>query len=882
MKTSKKRSPTNEKNEEKEVQDIGTRAADWASQSLIVFLKNLNAGVWVIDEDTGEILFANHHAQNMFGEEGDMEGEDAACLPSALPAPYRRIREFLDHRSLDVWEYPFIVGGFELAVQDMEIVWLDGRKARLKIARDVTDTHRIEEALIESEARFRATLDNAAHAIVLTDDSGRFTQVNKAWENMFGYTAEEARKLTFLDVTHPDFRDVSQEKLLAVVNGELDFYRIEKQYIRKDGSIFWGDLGVTPVHVLDRRVGAAVGVIADITDRKRMEETLKENEARYRATLDNLAQSVTLTDDTGKFTHVNDAFEPMFGYTPEEAKHLTHLEITHPDDVDLSCEKLQAVVRGEIDFYRLEKRYIRKDGSVFWGDLTCTPVVSLDRSVAAAVAVIVDITEQKMIQGELRKSRDMLELRVAERTEELAAANSELLDQMAERARVQEALRLSEERLRAIFETARDCIFIKDRELHYTLVNPAMERMLELAASDIMQLRDNELFGHGAGDYLRQLDRRVLAGEIIEAEHTRPVKGVPMTFLEIRAPMRNETGEIVGICGISRNITERTKGIFKEVLADKVRSSIMHGTLAEARMAARTDIIILLVGESGAGKDHLASFIHNNSPRASGPFYAINCAAIPSDLAESELFGHEPGAFTGANRKKRGLLELAEGGTLLLNEVGELPLHLQAKLLTFLDSRSFTRVGGEKPVTVSARLVAATNRNLEEDVAHSRFRADLFYRLNVLAIRVPSLRERIEDLPELAKIIIAKLEQELQLHKRAFVADEDMATLCAYHWPGNIRELRNVLERALIVSPGPRLEFDFFQTKASTLPSRPCTFDFPPKSSYSHAVAEFKRHLLMEALANSKGNKQEASRLLGITRHALRRQLERVGLHASE
>ncbi len=402
-----------------------------------------------------------------------------------------------------------------------------------------------------------------------------------------------------------------------------------------------------------------------------------------------------------------------------------------------------------------------------------------------------------------------------------------------------------------------------------------MERLLELPAPEIMRLSDEDLFGRDASGYLHQLDRRVLTGEVIETEHSRPVKGVPLTFLDIRAPMHNERGEIVGICGISRNVTERTKPTSKEITVAHVNSTLMHATLAEARMAARTDIILLLTGESGAGKDHLASFVHDNSRRAGGPFYSINCAAIPPELAESELFGHEQGAFTGANRRKRGLLELAEGGTLLLNEIGELPLHLQAKLLTFLDNRSFTRVGGEKPITVSARLLAATNRNLEEEVAKSRFRADLFYRINVLCIKVPPLRERTEDLPMLARVIIDKLEQELQLPKGAFIADEDMPMLRAYGWPGNIRELRNVLERALIVSPGPRLRFDFVQTAAPAPAER--AVHSPSTRSYADEVAAFKRKLLQDALDKAGGNKQKACRILGITRHALRRQLEKLG-----
>ncbi len=759
-----------------------------------------------------------------------------------------------------------------------KIPWLNNTFATLTILKDVSEIHQTKDALRDSEAKLTAIIDNAAQAIVLTDDNGAFTLVNPAFEEMFGYTAEEAFQLTHLDVTHPDFVDTSRDKLQSIVQGDLQCYRMEKQYVRKDESVFWGDLSVTPVRSLDRRVGAAVGVIGDITERKRAEEALRESEARFRATLDNLAQTVTLTDANGKFTHVNAAWEKMMGYTAEEAKNLTHLDITHPDDVDVSNEKLQAVVRGDLDSYRLEKRYVRKDGSVFWGDLTCTPVRTLDRTVGAAVAVIVDISNRKQAQEELQRSHDALETGVAERTKELAIANQELINEIAERARAQEALKLSEERFRAIFETAKDCIFIKNRSLQYTLVNPAMESLLELPAAEIMRLRDIELYGMEDGDYLHRLDMRVLTGESIETEHTRTIRGIPMTFLDIRAPMKDESDRIIGICGISRNITERKDVPHRALTMQESQSPVMRSTFAEALMAAKTDIIILLTGESGAGKDHLASFIHKRSRRAGGPFYAINCAAIPPELAESELFGHESGAFTGANRRKRGLLELAEGGTLLLNEIGELPNHIQAKLLTFLDTRSFTRVGGEKSITVSARLIAATNRDLNEEVAQGRFRLDLYYRLNVLSIRVPPLRDRSEDIPTLVEQILHQLAGELQLPRPPGIHDDDMAKLCAYKWPGNVRELRNVLERSLIVSEGPLLRFDFLDGRTTECEMGSWTVCFPPKPSLVEVMTDLKRNIILEALSRCSGNKQEAARILGVSRYALRRRMLAVGL----
>ncbi len=231
-----------------------------------------------------------------------------------------------------------------------------------------------------------------------------------------------------------------------------------------------------------------------------------------------------------------------------------------------------------------------------------------------SAAIIVDISDRKKAEEDLKRAHDELERRVTERTPELASANRELLKEIAERTKAQQALKRSQERFRAIFDTAKDCIFIKNQNLRYTLVNPSMELLLELPASEIMKRRDEELFGIGAANYLHQLDLGVLAGEIIEAEHTRPIKESPRHFWIFARPMRNEHGQIVGVCGISRNITERTKtGLTKEIAIEDGPSTIMRLTLAEARMAAKTDIIILLTGESGSGKDHLARFIHENS-----------------------------------------------------------------------------------------------------------------------------------------------------------------------------------------------------------------------------------------------------------------------------
>jgi PAS domain S-box-containing protein len=725
---------------------------------------------------------------------------------------------------------------------------------------------------------YKVFFDHAPQAFATFVTPGRISEVNSAFESVFGYSTKEAVGLTIRDIVAPDDLRIMEQNVAGLFLGEIDHFRMERPYRRKDGSFFWGDLTLTAIPEPGKRAEMAVAIIADVTERKRAQEAMQEREAAINALYDKAAQAIASTDDKGRFIEVNPAFERMFGYSRSEALELTHLNITDPEFVQISREKASALFRRELDSYRLEKRYFRKDGSAFWGDASIAAIHRPDNRVQS-VAIIVDISDRKRAEEALQRAHDELELRVLERTAELAETNEKLKEEIARRARAQEALKESEERLRAIFETAKDCIFIKDRNLRYTLINPAMEALMEVPAAEIMKQTDDELFGIQAGNYLRELDLRVLSGDVIETEQTRPVRGVPITFLDVRAPMRNAFGEIVGICGISRNITERAKTAAPiKAAVDEVPSSIMRSALAEALMAAKTDVIVLLTGESGTGKDHLARYIHHHSKRASGPFYAVNCAAIPADLAESELFGHEPGAFTGAKRKKRGLLELAEGGTLLLNEIGELPLHLQAKLLTFLDTRSFTRVGGETEVTVSARLIAATNKYLEEEVAGGRFREDLYYRLNVLSIRVPPLRNRTEDLPILVGQIVSQLAEELQLPVMPLVISDDMEKLTKYEWPGNVRELRNVLERAVIVSDGPQLKFDFLESDASDGAGSSWTVNFPPLPSLVHVITDMRRNLISEALSRARGNKQQASRLLGVSRFVLRRQMKTLNI----
>jgi transcriptional regulator with PAS, ATPase and Fis domain len=290
------------------------------------------------------------------------------------------------------------------------------------------------------------------------------------------------------------------------------------------------------------------------------------------------------------------------------------------------------------------------------------------------------------------------------------------------------------------------------------------------------------------------------------------------------------------------------------------------------RIAASPATTVLLTGDTGTGKDLAAKAIHYNSDRASKPFVNITCSALPEQLLESELFGHERGAFTDARQQKRGLLETADGGTVFLDEIGEMMPGLQAKLLRFLEERTFKRVGGLADIRVDVRVVAATNRDLEDQVKAGRFREDLFYRLQVMPVVLPPLRERTGDIPLLVKHYIERYNREFRKHVRGLLP-EAQTLLNQYRWPGNVRELRNAIERAMLLADRAWLGAEDFATLSRNTSSAP--FRLPPEGVN---LEEVERQLLVQALERAGGNQTQAGCLLGINRDQVRYRIEKFGI----
>jgi two-component system response regulator AtoC len=311
------------------------------------------------------------------------------------------------------------------------------------------------------------------------------------------------------------------------------------------------------------------------------------------------------------------------------------------------------------------------------------------------------------------------------------------------------------------------------------------------------------------------------------------------------------------------------------------RSDGMQNVFKKVAQVAPLPTTVLIMGESGTGKELIARALHYQSPRASRPMTALNCAAIPEALIESELFGHERGAFTGADRQKHGLFESADKGTIFLDEIGELQPAMQAKLLRVLESGEFIRVGGQAPISVDVRIIAATNRKLEEAIEDGSFRQDLYYRLNVVALELPPLRERREDLTLLMTHFITSKASELGVDERQF-APETIERLLRYRWPGNVRELENLIERLLVLSaPGPVSPDELPASLSKDLPQHDQTARrevLTGEKSLSDAVDEFERGVIQEALHQAEFNQTRAAEILGTTRRILKYRMDKLDI----
>jgi two-component system, NtrC family, response regulator AtoC len=433
--------------------------------------------------------------------------------------------------------------------------------------------------------------------------------------------------------------------------------------------------------------------------------------------------------------------------------------------------------------------------------------------------------------------------------------------------------------LESVFDQLSDALILYDPEFRITGVNRSAEKLFGMSSDELLGKHCQEIFKcslcePGCG-VLVGLNQPPSAPNCTVRLHTD--NGMERLVVMRTNQMYDEAGDLTGVVATIKDITEEAAPQKREVIGDS-------GPMREVmnfvrRVAASEATTILLEGENGTGKDLIAKTLHYQSLRQAEPFIAINCAAIPETLLESELFGYEKGAFTDAKAQKRGIFELADKGTLFLDEIGEIPTMLQAKLLRVLEDQTFRRLGGLKDIHLDLRVVAATNKNLREAVKEGAFRQDLYFRLNVIQIHIPPMRERTEDILPLTTFFIEHYNKKFKRNIEG-VSDGAARLLLSHDWPGNVRELRNAIERAMIleessVISAASLPMAISRPESNGTPNSMTPVEIPTDGL---SLEDNERSLLAKALEKTAGNQTQAARLLRITRDTLRYKMKKFNL----
>lgn len=510
-------------------------------------------------------------------------------------------------------------------------------------------------------------------------------------------------------------------------------------------------------------------------------------------------------------------------------------------------------------------------------------------------------------EAALREAHDELERKVEERTAELQEANAALKEEIEERKRAERALRESQERLSRIIDSAIDAIISVKPNLEITLFNAAAEEIFQCSADEagcrtldmfltdsfealVRRHVDRHQEDAEEGDTVPPTDCRYLAAP--EGLHARRKGGetfpVEATLCPVRLPDEDQYLLILRDIDELRQAEEELEQLESEktYLQEELKSEYnfdeivgtsepMQEVFDAIEQVADTGTTVLVTGETGTGKELVARALHDRSDRADQVFVKVNCAALSSDLIESELFGHEKGAFTGATEQREGRFELADGGTILLDEIGELPLDTQAKLLRVLQHQEFERVGGSETIHVDTRILAATNRDLEAEVEAGGFRDDLFYRLNIFPIELPPLRERRDDIPLLARHF-CEMYATRTGKDVSRLSSNAMAILKGYEWPGNVRELANVIERAVILAKGDQIRAEHLSVSSGKGADGAASFDTLEEVQRKHIERA------LEVTNGVVGGDEGAAQLLDMKRTTLLSRMDRLGIEPEE
>ncbi|HEY1471844.1 MAG TPA: sigma 54-interacting transcriptional regulator [Candidatus Acidoferrum sp.] len=695
-----------------------------------------------------------------------------------------------------------------------------------------------------SEAWLRKIIDTIPTQAYcnLPDGTNEFS--NKRWQDYTGLSSEESSGWGWQAAFHREDLPRAMDKWLKMLTtGEPD--EVQARLRRHDGVFRWFLFRTEPLRDESGKIIRWYATATDIDDLKRTEEKLREQEHELRQITDAIAQTLGVLDPSGAVLYANQTTLDYTGLTAEDL-HAPNLRerIFHPDDLKrLQQERKLALERG-IPF-EFEQRALRKDGQFRWFLIRYNPLLDEQGRVLRWYVAGTDIDDLKRTQEKLREDERELRRTTDAIPHEIVVQGASGVTLWANQATLNYTGLTADDVIRPGF---RERIFHSD---------------------DIERLREERQAALALGIPF-QIEQRALRKD-----------GQYRWFLIRYNPFRDEQGNLIRWYATGTDIDDRKRAedrtrnenlalreeivrssLFEEIVGS---SKALREVLAQVSKVAPTDSTVLIQGETGTGKELIARAIHNQSRRANRAFIRVNCAAIPSSLIASELFGHEKGSFTGALQRRLGRFESADGGTIFLDEIGELPPETQVALLRVLQEREIERIGGNQTFPVDVRVLTATNKDLSAAVVDGTFRQDLFYRLDVFPIQLPALRDRVGDIPLLVEYLVERYAQKAGKKIRS-ISKETLDLFQSYDWPGNIRELQNVVERAVILGEG-----DTFSVDATWLAPAPSKSRIPTVSLRAD-LAKREKAVIEEALRDAEGligGPKGAAAKLGIPRQTL-------------
>jgi len=735
-----------------------------------------------------------------------------------------------------------------------------------------------DKAIREAEVLNHSVLDSLNSHIAILDSSGLIIAVNEAWKRFAGENGSPSYAAigpggNYLEVcrlaaAHDDaFARAALAGIQSVRDGSRALFSLEYP-CHSPNHERWFFMKVVP---LQGRVGGVVISHVDITELKQSKETLRLRDMEFRTMFELSAVGQAQADPTtGRFMMVNKRFCSITGYNEQELLRKTYRDITHPEDRDRNDAAIQRVLSGEAETWASEKRYIRKDGTIIWVSVNGSLMRDFTGRPYRFVANIVDITERKKAEKEIRK-RDLL-LSEAQRLAHLGSWEWDIATgNLIWSDEVYRIFGLTPQEFNPTYNGFLAAVHPEDRET----VKEAVEKSLS-EPERIYSIEHRLLRPDGGERFVRE------QGEAQCNEQGEPVRmlGTVHDITENKKAENSLQDAYTKIKQLKDRLEAENIYLWKEIKQEQHgfeeiigESDAIKYMLYRIKQVAPTDATILIQGETGTGKGLVARALYSMSGRKQRPLVNVNCAALPANLIESELFGREKGAFTGAQSRQIGRFEFANRGTIFLDEIGELPFELQAKLLRVIENGEFERLGSPHTLKVDVRIIASTNRNLEEEIKKGRFREDLYYRLHVFPITVPPLRKRKEDIPLLVEYFAKKYSNRMG-KKISSVSKSSQNKLFDYAWPGNIRELENFIERAVIISTGDKLQL-------SELLQAPSGNDSSQDPSHK-SLADVERAHILRILKQTEWRIEGvrgAASLLGLNPSTLRSRMKKMGIH---